>query len=66
MIDAKTLKVLDEALDIALANLIEENAMDKTSPYVQKFVKAQKVVRREIEQSAKIKSVCVKRLNQRS
>jgi hypothetical protein len=46
--------------------LIEENAMEKTSPYVQKFVKAQKVVRREIEQSAKIKSVCVKRLNQRS
>ena len=66
MIDAKTLKVLDEALDIALADLVEENAMDKTSPYVQKFIQAQKVVRREIEQSAKIKSVCVKRLNQRS
>lgn len=53
MLDLKTLKTIDEALDIALANLVEENALKEDSPYVQRFVHAQKKVHFEIEKHKK-------------
>ena len=48
MLDLKTLKTIDEALDMALDNLLEENALKKDSPYAQSFIKAQEKVRQEI------------------
>ena len=48
MLDLKTLKTINEGLDIALGVLIEENAMNSKAPYVQQFIKAQKKVRSEI------------------
>ena len=65
MIDSKTLSALNESLDITLACLIEENAMAKTSPYVQKFVKAQKVVQSEMKKIQAQKLNAVKALKQR-
>lgn len=65
MVDLKTLSVLNESLDITLASLIEENAMSKTSPYVQKFVKAQKVVQSEMKKIQAQKLNAVKALKQR-
>lgn len=48
MLDLKTLKTIDEALDMAKDALIEEDAMNPNAPYVQRFIKAQKKVRSEI------------------
>ena len=53
MLDLKTLKTIDEALDMALDTLVEENAFKKDSPYAQHFFQAQKKVRAEIKKHDK-------------
>lgn len=51
--DLETLKTIDEALDMALDNLIEEHAFKKDSPYAQRFVRAQEKVRTKITKCEK-------------
>ncbi len=53
MFDLKTLKTIDEALDMALDNLVEENAFKKDSPYAQSFVRAKEKVQTEITRHQK-------------
>ena len=48
MFDLKTLKTLDEALDMARDYLLEENASKEDSPFAQSLIKAQEKIRREI------------------
>ena len=63
MLDLKTLKTLDEALDMARDTLYEEYGMNPDGPYTQRFVKAQKRVRSEI---AKLERNSVKVAAQRT
>jgi len=62
MLDIKTLKILDEALDMTLDHLVEENALKKDSPYAQQFIKAQEKVRKEIQQCT-LKIIQTKKAN---
>lgn len=54
MLDLKTLKTIDEALDMALDNLLEENAFKKDSPYAQRFLKAKRNVCAEIKKTERV------------